>query len=258
MSARLARPDPWPALPGIDLNADGQLALLEALASYYPALPFTDRDAGVTRYHFGQPWFGQGDAIALYGLLRHFEPRCIIEVGCGYTSALVLDTVERFFDEPPAITLIDPAPSRLRGLLRREDGDRVRVLEAPVQAAPPETFDALGPGDLLFIDSSHVVTCGSDVQFLLFDVIPRLPPGVLVHFHDVFYPFEYPAEWLRQGRDWNEAYFLRAFLAFNRSWRIRLFNSYAGRAFAEFLSRRMPRWLENPGGSLYVERVADD
>ena len=89
----------------------------------------------------------------------------------------------------------------------------------------------------------------------MFDVLPKLAPGVFVHFHDVFYPFEYPPEWLKAGMYWNEGYFLRAFLAYNKEWKIYFFGNYAGIMFAEFITERMPRCRIDLGGSLYIRRV---
>jgi hypothetical protein len=119
-----------------------------------------------------------------------------------------------------------------------------------------DVFMSLQDGDLLFIDSSHVMKCGSDVQFLMFEVLPRLRVGVVVHFHDVFDSFEYPEDWLLKGWYWNESYALRAFLSYNAAWEIYLFGNYAVKTFAEFFKQKMPLCLENPGGSLYIRRIA--
>jgi hypothetical protein len=108
----------------------------------------------------------------------------------------------------------------------------------------------------LFIDSSHVLKCGSDVQFLMFEVLPVLAVGVVVHFHDVFESFEYPREWLIEGWYWNEDYALRAFLSYNAAWEISLFGNYAVNSFREFFAANMPLCLKNPGGSLYIRRAA--
>ena len=88
-------------------------------------------------------------------------------------------------------------------------------------------FDELNEGDILFIDSTHVLRTGSDVCFELFEVLPRLAPGVLVHFHDIFWPFEYPRAWVvDENRSWNELYAIRAFLMNNSDWHIIFFNHY--------------------------------
>jgi hypothetical protein len=167
----------------------------------------------------------------------------------------MLDTSDRFLSRRPEITCIEPFTARLNRLLREDDKVRLRIIESRVQDVPIETLTSLGPGDLLFIDSSHVMKCGSDVQHLMFEVLPRLPAGIFVHFHDVFDSFEYPADWLLKGRYWNEAYMLRAFLTSNSDWDIYFFNSYVARVFRDFLSERMPICLLNTGGSLYLQRT---
>jgi hypothetical protein len=103
---------------------------------------------------------------------------------------------------------------------------------------------------MLFIDSSHVAKKDSDVVHILFEVLPRLNKGVMVHFHDVLWPFEYPEIWLARGRAWNEAYFLRAFLQYNPGFEIVFFNSYLASMQREILKRKMPLALKTPSSSV--------
>lgn len=242
-------------LPGIDLNKQNQFELLEAFQPFYKDLPFTERETQEYRYYYDQSIFCYADAIFLYCFLRHAAPRTIIEVGSGFSSALMLDTSERFLRQKPKMICIEPYPDRLRQLLKPHDEGEIQIIERKVQEVPTDTFSSLHAGDLLFIDSSHVIKCGSDVQFLMFDVLPQLPIGVFVHFHDVFFPFEYPVEWLLKGRYWNEDYFLRAFLSYNREWEIAFFNSYLAVAFEDFLREKMPLCMKDTGGSLYIRRT---
>jgi hypothetical protein len=243
-------------LPGIDLRPEAQKALFEAYTSYYADLPFPEHKTDGLRYYYENDFFSYADAIFLYCFLRHFRPKRIIEVGSGFSSVLMLDTAERFLSPPPQFTFIEPFPDRLFQLLRPEDRKRTQIIPQRVQDVPLETFHQLEAGDFLFIDSSHVVKCGSDVQFFFYEVLPTLAPGVFVHFHDVFFPFEYPPHWLREGRFWNEDYFLRTFLYGNALWEVVFFNTYFARAFPELLERHMPLCLRNPGGSLYLRRKA--
>jgi predicted O-methyltransferase YrrM len=243
-------------LAGIDLRCDEQLRLLKEFEAFYPELPFSAERRPDFRYDFGQTVFCHADAIFLYSFLRLRQPKRIIEVGSGFSSAVMLDTIDRFFHCRPEITFIEPFPITLKRLLRPEDYSKVTLIEDKVQHVPMDRFTSLGAGDLLFIDSSHVMKCGSDVQFLMFEVLPRLSVGVVVHFHDVFGTFEYPREWLLKGWYWNESYALRAFLSYNAAWEICLFGNYAVRAFPDFFKAKMPLCLENPGGSLYIRRVA--
>jgi len=166
----------------------------------------------------------------------------------------MLDTVESMGSYQPELTFIDPNPERLLKLLRPSDEKRATVIAEPIQKVPVDVFMALEAGDFVFIDSSHVLKCGSDLQRLLFDIIPILPVGVFVHFHDVFYPFDYPDEWLKEGRYYNENYLLRAFLSYNDEWSIQFFNHYVSLEFGDFIQQKMPLCSKNPGGSLYLRR----
>lgn len=247
----------WPpvprTVPGIELNAGAQVATLGELAKFYPELPFPrTRTEGGPRYWFDNSAYSYGDAIFLYSMLRHVRPKRVIEVGSGFSSAVMLDTRERFLGDDVQLTFIDPDVSTLNALLR--PGDRAAVIPARVQDVPPATFDELQAGDILFIDSTHVAKTGSDVNTILFDIVPRIASGVYVHFHDIFWPFEYPKEWVYEGRAWNEDYLVRAFLMFNRDFEIVLFANYLGQFEREWLGREMPLVLENPGGNLWLRR----
>ncbi len=185
------------------------------------------------------------------------RPANLIEVGSGYSSAAALDIVEHSLGWTTRCLFIDPHPNhRLLGLLRSDDAERVEIRSAPVQDVELEIFDRLGAGDVLFIDSTHVAKTGSDVVHHLTRVLPRLRPGVMVHFHDVFYPFEYPEKWaISENRSWNEVYFLHAFLQDNAAWEIVFFNDFMGRVHADMMARAMPLFIKNPGGSLWLRKV---
>lgn len=241
-------------LPDVDLNKQEQFEHLTAFERLYDQLPFTEKPVPENRYYYDQSWFSYADGIFLYSFLRHTTPKRIIEVGAGFTSALILDTAEKSFQHQPEITVIEPYPERMRQLLRPGDERNIRMIEREVQEVPIDLFRTLSSGDLLFIDSSHVIKYGSDVQFLMFKVLPTLTKGVFVHFHDVYYPFDYPAWLLLQGKYWNEDYFLRAFLSYNSEWKIYFFNTYVAHVFADFIHEKMPLCLKNPGGSLYIRR----
>ena len=245
--------DPPSTLPGIDLNADAQFALVQELQAFYGDMPFPRVKSDGTRYWFDNWAFSYADAIFLYAMLRHLRPKRVIEIGSGFSSAAMLDTNERFLDRATALTFIDPDPSTVRALLKPDD--QVEILASPLQDVPLERFDALAANDILFVDSTHVAKTGSDVNRILFDILPRLKPGVYVHFHDMFYPFEYPKEWVYEGRAWNEDYFVRAFLEFNHAFEITLFGTYLVRFHRDWFARWMPLVLENPGGALWLRRV---
>jgi predicted O-methyltransferase YrrM len=185
-------------------------------------------------------------------MLRWLRPRRIVEVGSGHSSALMLDTAdERAW--PIKFLFIEPYPDRLKTLLRTSDAAH-EILPVPVQDVLLSRFDALESGDILFIDSSHVAKVGSDVVWLLEAVLPALHAGVVVHIHDIFWPFEYPEVWLRQGRAWNEAYFVRAFLQFNSAFEILWFTSYLTTCHRERVAAKMPLLLRDHGGSLWLRK----
>jgi hypothetical protein len=250
----------WPAqppaaLPGVDLRADAQLSLLPRFAELYAEMPFQDQAHDGLRYGFRNGFFSYGDGLALYAMLRHLRPRRLVEVGSGWSSALTLDVVDRFLDGAVELTFVEPYPERLRSLVRDEDASRVTVVERPLHEADPSLFTGLEPGDVLFVDSTHVSKVGSDVNQLVHEVLPRLPAGVHVHVHDIFYPFEYPERWVLEGRAWNEAYVLRAWITDNARARITWFNDYLGRFHRDAVEGAMPLWTRNPGGSIWFETV---
>lgn len=241
-------------LPDVKLNKERQFKLLKDYFRFYDELPFPEKQNKEYRYYYDNNWYSYSDAIFLYSFLRKHEPKRIIEIGSGFSSAVMLDTVDGFFSHRPDITFIDPYPDRLNSLLRNDDEKHVKIINKKVQEVPMELFLSLKAGDFLFIDSSHVLKCGSDLQLLMFEILPLLPSGVFVHFHDVFYPFDYPTEWLKEGKYWNENYFLRAFLSYNSDWSVSFFNTYVALAFNAFIKDKMPLCIKNSGGSLYIQR----
>ena len=242
-------------VPGIDICADDQVALVAEFADYYERLPFQDQESPGLRYYFQNPYFSYGDAVILYSMLRHHPPRRIVEVGSGFSSAVMLDTNDRFCSQQIVMTFIDPHPQRLLLLLSDEDTERCEIIAEPVQNVPLERFAALDAGDILFIDSSHVAKVGSDVVHLITAVLPTLRKGVVVHFHDVFWPFEYPEAWIRSGRAWNETYLLKAFLQFNSSFKVLFFNSYMAVHHSDVMYRHLPLFMQNPGGGMWIVKT---
>ncbi|RAZ80293.1 class I SAM-dependent methyltransferase [Mesorhizobium atlanticum] len=241
---------------GLNLNADAMVALWRRIAPRTLEMPFGDeKGAGGYRYHFANDMYSYGDSAIYFGLVWHLQPRRIIEIGSGYSSALALDMRDVFRREI-ALTFIEPYPNTLNGLLREADRSDVTIIEDKVQNVPVHHFESLEANDILFIDSSHVVKAGSDVSFEIFNILPKLQPGVVVHFHDCFWPFEYPKDWLvEQNRGWNELYFLRAFLLYNNAFEIIFFNSYfAARHHKEVAAYPRTPVLKNPGGGLWLRK----
>ena len=159
-------------------------------------------------------------------MLNKLKPRKLIEVGSGFSSALILDTKDEFLKYPIELTFIDPNPQdRLTALLKDEDYKTTTIIKDIVQNTSIETFRELKENDILLIDNSHVSKTGSDVNYLMTDILPNLNKGVVVHIHDIFYPFEYPKEWLFNTRlNWNEIYSVHNFLLFNSAFKILFFS----------------------------------
>lgn len=178
---------------------------------------------------FTQDWFPRLDAAALYAMIRFHRPRLVVEIGSGHSTRFIARAVA---DGGMAtrIVCIDPAP---RAAL---DGLPVRWQRSTLQMAPQDLFDELGPGDVLFIDSSHIGQPGTDVDVLIGRILPRLPPGVLVHFHDVFLPDAYPEEWAWRG--YNEQTALAALVQGG---------SFEIQFASHFVATRHPGWLADAG-----------
>jgi hypothetical protein len=247
---------------GLDVNIEVQHALAREFVTYYNEIPFPEQKQNGSRYYFDNAYFSYGDGVVLYSMMRRFKPKRVIEVGSGFSSAEMLDINDKFFDGNIDFTFVEPFPDRLLGLLKEHDKDRCNILRARVQDVSQNLFAKLQENDILFVDSSHVAKRRSDVLSLLFDTLPSLNRGVILHFHDVLWPFEYPSSWLNEGRAWNEAYLLRAFLQYNSAFQILYFNSMMEVHFSDFLSREMPLVMKKPSSvvtpgntSLWIRKV---
>ena len=234
----------WQDAPGVELNESSQLALAASSRAVLEA-----PEPG-PRYREPIEMFGHADAAVYRAMLGYLRPSRIIEVGSGFSTAVALDEA----DANPSlagleITCVEPYPERLLALL--QPSDHVALLRCPVQDVSLEAFDKLGAGDILFIDSSHVAKAGSDVTWLLLRVLPRLAPGVAVHLHDIFWPFTYRADWLAERRDWNEAYFLHAFLSGNVGWEILLFASWLWHQHTDMIPARI---ANDQPGSIWLRK----
>jgi predicted O-methyltransferase YrrM len=241
---------------GIDLAVQKQTGLVRDLASYYGEMSFPDERQDGARYYFNNPYFGPGSSITLYSLMRHFRPQRIVEVGSGFSSAAMLDVNDRFFDGNIQCTFVEPYPERLFSLLTERDRKRHQVRVDIAQHVPVAVFAELERNDILFIDSSHVAKVGSDVVFLLTEILPILQNGVIIHIHDIYWPFEYPEDWVLSGRAWNEAYLVKAFLQFNNSFEILLFNSYLALHHQKLMGECLPRFLPDGGSSLWLRKTS--
>lgn len=235
-------------------DEDARLAIKRDAVKRYLVLIEENKPDNL-RYFLDNPSYGYTDGIILYCMIRYLKPKRIVEVGSGYSSCLVLDVNELFFDDSIAFTAIEPHPERLLSLISENDSRKITLLRLKLQDVDTSLFNSLEANDILFVDSSHVSKINSDVNWLFFEVLPNLGRGVYIHFHDIFYPFEYPKEWVYEGKAWNESYLLRAFLSYNISFKVVLFTSLLQRFYKNFVETKMPLFTRCDGGSIWIQRV---
>ncbi len=251
---REAHPDAVPAEFGIDESE--LLRWFDKIAAHYPANPFPEQPAAGRRYHYANPSFPLADALALLCFLLEFRPRRFVEVGAGYSSCAAIDINEQHLSSALDMTFIEPHPEPALELFGDDLKYRKFVRLQRLQDTPLSLFTDLDAGDVLFIDSSHVGKTGSDVLDYLFRILPRLRPGVLVHLHDIFFPFEYPKVWIAdQNRSWNETYFVRAFLCGNSNFRVLYLSDWIYKCRRDLFETHMPLCVPHRGGSLWMQSV---
>ena len=229
------------AYAAIDFRRDEQLHLLQELEPY--ALELREPDL-VNDYFSGL------DAVVYYSLIRHLKPRRIIEIGGGYSTRIAGKALAA--NQSGRLTCIEPYPDE------RLNGARVHLITKRVEEMDLTFFSTLDANDILFIDSSHTVKFGSDVCYEFLEILPVLKRGVWVHVHDIFFPHDYPAEWLLKRRlALNEQYLLEAFLSFNHDFRIALANYWLHLECRNEVARLWPKAAAaEPGpSSFWMKRV---
>jgi hypothetical protein len=249
-------PPEWPAaLPGIDLRPDAQLETFSQVAKLAHHFEVQQRPIEPWRYYGDNNDYRVGDALTLHGMLRLIRPRRVVGIGSGYSSAMALDTIEHYLGGKTHVTFIEPRPERLEEVTRPADRGRLTIVPAPLQQLPLDTFTNLEAGDVLLVNSTHVLKTGSDVAWLYATVLPALRAGVWVHVQDVCYPFEYPQDWVLSGRAWTEAYVVRAFLAYNTDFEIELFNDWLACFHRDLIEAELPEMLTDTGSALWLRRA---
>ena len=243
------------ALPGTDWDLDRQL---EYVRSLRPAL---EEFRSVVNGG-GDPWryapnlsYTEADASMLYAMIRTTKPKRIVELGSGHSTLVTAQAARRNASEgaAPTLEVFDPFPSvvtdDLPGLTRLE--------RIGAQQVPLSVFESLEAGDVLFVDTTHTVKVGSDVNFIVLEALPRLREGVHVHLHDIFRPYEYPRQWMEDyGLYWTEQYLVHAFLIFNSGFEVLAAMHALQRdrrdAMAELLPPAVADW---PGGAFWMRRT---
>lgn len=252
-----SRPQLWEkvnTMPGVDQNLAEQVRYLKEIFPRYreayetlPHEPIPSR-----KFFLDNDMFSDVDAQVLVCMLLHFQPQRIIEIGGGYSTVLMVETLA---GREVNLTCIEPYQSDLLHKI----SSKINLLKQKVQDISLDAFKDLTKDDILFIDSSHTVTIGGDVPYLFLEVLPRLKPGVIIHIHDVYFPYEYPKRWIfNLRRYWTEQHLLHAFLLFNRKFDIIFSKSMMNEYYPEELRKNFPGMKWYTGGSFWMKRKDDD
>src|SRR6266496_602235 len=250
-------------LSGINFHPEKQVQFLHQLGQEYGnECSWPLHPAGKeTEFYLKNNSFSYGCASALHTIIRHFKPQHFIEIGSGHSSKVISHALEKNKQEDPSYNpkyiIIDPYPGEMISKLPMVS-ERIKD---KVECVDPKIFESLGNQDIVFVDSSHTVKTGGDVNFVILDVLPRLKSGVLVHFQDINLPYEYPKVYFTNPQFrmfWTEAYLLQAFLACNSQFEILLAMNYLQtdhmdefrKAFAPF--KLEENWANS--GSFWIRR----
>lgn len=224
---RTLKPELWlwqSELVGVDISEQNQIQFLSQISSRYKdeydSFPKSEAQQPY-HYYINNGWFQSVDGETLYCMVRHFKPKKIIEVGSGYSTYLTAQAIlenEQENGYRGELIAVDPYPNEV---VKSGFPGLSRLIPAKVEETDLLMYDELKENDILFIDTSHVLRIGGDVQYEYLEILPRLNKGVIVHIHDIFLPAEYPRKWvLEMHRFWNEQHLLQAFLAFNKAFEI--------------------------------------
>lgn len=244
-------------LPGIDLNSEAQFQLVDQFRYRQELEAISVEKPAVDQFGYVNGRYGEGDAEMFYNMIRHFKPRRIVEVGSGQSTLLALLAIAANRRDDPAydcrVTCIEPYEQPWLESLGAE------VVRKCVEDCPDNAILSLEPGDIFFIDSSHVIRPQGDVLHVFLYLLPQLMPGVLVHIHDVFVPRDYPSKWLLEDRRlWNEQYLLEAFLTFNREFEVLLAVNWLANRHRGKLQEACPMLMKKPNkqpGAFWIRRV---
>lgn len=249
-------------LVGISINESKQLELLSLFEAKfkneYEQFPRGKTDKPY-EFYLGNGPFESVDAEILYSMIRHFKPRRIYEIGSGFTTYLSAQAMLKNTKDDSSyqceLVAIEPYPNEI---LKGGFPGLSRLIAREVQDVPLSEFKKLEENDILFIDSSHVLKIGNDVQYEYLEILPRLNKGVLIHIHDIFLPAEYPKKWVKElHRFWTEQYLLQAFLAFNDSFEVLWAGSYMHLNHPDKLERAFSSYNKGKAlpGSFWLRRV---
>lgn len=234
-------------LLGIDLNINEQLRILSAFNYNDELLTFPLSKKSDTEFYYKNKNYRSGDAEYLYSMVRYFKPGTIIEIGSGASTLMVKNAITKNKSQNDAYTCrhICIEPYEHFGLEKIE----VELIRERVEKTDKSMFKILKAGDMLLIDSSHIIKPQGDVLFEYLELLPMLNPGVIIHVHDIFTPRDYLKPWVYTHVFFNEQYLLEAFLAYNPNFRIIAALNYLSHNFRSEFSSKCPIFtrLNDPG-----------
>ncbi len=240
-------------LPGVDMNDVEQLRLLREVfptyADEYNAIPH-DPPSEPHLFYFNNPMFSGTDALALYCMIRHYKPQLVLETGSGMSTRISAQAA--LLNGNTKVIAIEPYPNEF---LQKGFPGLSSLIVKPIEAVDLSVFQKLQAGDIFFIDTTHVVKIGGDVNYLFLEVLPRLNKGVIVHIHDIFLPHEYRQDWVMDlHRFWTEQYLLQAFLILNNEFEVIFGNTYLANKYPAAMKKTFPNSPWWGGGSFWIRR----
>ncbi len=244
-------------LPGINLNVEEQLDQLSKFAYNEELLLFPEEKTKNMEFYYHNAHYESGDAEFLYNMIRYCKPIKIVEIGSGYSTLMAINAIRKNREENINYICehicIEPYE---KPWLEKLD---VEVIRSRVELVDKDKFLELNKNDILFIDSSHIIRPQGDLLFEYLEILPILHSGVLVHFHDIFIPKDYPDKWIiEEVKLWNEQYLLEAFLTANKEYKVIGALNYLKNNHFENLSLKCPilmKELEREPGSFWIRKI---
>jgi hypothetical protein len=243
---------------GLDLNINKQKEIIVSFNDVDELLQFPIKKSNGNHFYYHNNSFESGDSEYLYNIIRKFKPNKIIEVGSGFSTKMMLNSLNKNKDEDSnyncELTCIEPFE------YKQLEGLPITLLKEKVESLDIKIFKKLKNNDILFIDSSHIIRPQGDVLFEIHRILPELNPGVLIHFHDIFTPRDYPDDWIyKKHLLWNEQYFLETFLSFNDRFEVIGSLNYLKHNYWELLSSKCPilsKEKNREPGSFWIRKIS--
>jgi hypothetical protein len=245
---------------GLVVNPEEQLALLDKFSNNYRAEydAWPKQPTNYYDFHISQTSFRSVDSQMLHCMIRDFKPSRVIEVGSGYSTMITAKALlqnEKETGKEFDFVAIEPYPNES---LKKGIPGLKSIIDKRIQEIDISLFKSLQENDILFLDSTHTVKIDGDVNYEILELLPQLNMGVIVHIHDIFFPYEYPHEWIYSGeRMWLEQYLLQAFLCNNETYKIIWMSHFMYRDYSDALKTKMNYYEENVPykGSIWLKKI---